>query len=141
MWARFSLRTRSPVVPIYLPVDMVTSERQAPFQPESIRGQVMQHMCQDGCASAAPRLTHPSRGRSSVGGLLAMSVGCVATRALLAGSARTAALQGCSRPRIPSVCLCLCLYLFDCPSSESSGRRARTRSVHITSAAARHGSL
>jgi hypothetical protein len=39
--------TRSPVVPTYLPVDMVTSERQAPSQAELIRGQVMQHMCQD----------------------------------------------------------------------------------------------
>jgi hypothetical protein len=44
-----------------------------------------------------------------------MAVGCVATRALLAGSARIAALQGCSRPRIPTVCLCPFLYLFDFP--------------------------
>jgi hypothetical protein len=132
MWVRRSLRTRSPVVPTYLPFDMVASERQAPFQPDSVRGQVMQHMCQD---ALPPPLGSPIHLQAGLAWGLVSKYPWDASqrgRCLQAQHAPPPSLQGCSRPRVPPVCLCLSLYLFDCcPPSESSGHRAPTRSVHI----------
>jgi hypothetical protein len=125
MWVKLSLRTRSPVHPsarcTYIPTSRHSDERASGAVPGGVDPRTGDAAHVPGCTSAAPRPIHLEAG---------LAWGAVSNAR---GMRRNNAGAACRlSPHPNSIGLPVrVLYLFDCPLSGLSGRRAPTRSVHI----------